>query len=56
MTLFSGSTRHMAPEFFSEESSESDQDSIFCMATDIYVFAMVCFEVFFGRSTIGFFE
>ncbi|KZP25822.1 kinase-like protein [Athelia psychrophila] len=50
--LFAGSTRHMAPEFFPKESpggGEVDQDTIFCMATDIYAFAMVCFQVSTGE-------
>ncbi|KZP25821.1 kinase-like protein, partial [Athelia psychrophila] len=52
-TLFAGSTRHMAPEFFPEEGpggGEVDLDTIFCMATDIYAFAMVCFQVFTGEK------
>ncbi|KZP25815.1 kinase-like protein [Athelia psychrophila] len=52
-TLFAGSTRHMAPEFFLKEipgGGEVEQDTIFCMATDIYAFAMVCFQVFMGEK------
>ncbi|KZP25885.1 kinase-like protein [Athelia psychrophila] len=45
--LFTGSTRHLAPEFF-RNNVEVDVDTIFCKATDIYAFAMVCFEVFTG--------
>ncbi|KAF7965586.1 hypothetical protein HWV62_42697 [Athelia sp. TMB] len=50
--LFCGSTRHMAPELFPEETPEGDEvdpDMIFCMATDMYAFAMVCFEILTGN-------
>lgn len=46
----------MAPELFPEETPEGDEvdpDTIFCMATDMYAFAMVCFEVCFGHNSIG---
>ncbi|KAF7974093.1 hypothetical protein HWV62_13403 [Athelia sp. TMB] len=50
--LFCGSTRHMAPELFPEETPEGDEvdpDMIICMATDMYAFAMVCFEILTGN-------
>lgn len=43
----------MAPEFFAEPASdgiEIDQDSVFCVATDLYAFAMVCYQVIYNGS------
>ena len=45
----------MAPDFFPEpgpDGIEVDQDSVFCMATDIYAFAMVSYEVFCSNSVV----
>lgn len=47
--LFVGAARYMAPEFFPGFNSEGVEpenfNSKYTMASDIYSFAMICFEV-----------
>lgn len=44
-SLLAGCASYMAPELFPTSEPEVDVDALFSKDSDVYAFAMVCFEV-----------